>query len=700
MSFLQPRQSLQGHQFKEQGDLNTNRPSSIISSTSAIENVPQKINRSRTTSGLGASRLIQQVSSIFAPKTRKKIPPDLKLVQSAFNSNLPNLHLRRASTSSSLDSEDDIRRPSDLGDAVSIRSLPPSPFTPVSTVGEYESPLDAFPIPPGGFVARSRTISTPTTPTSPSYIRTKAHKHKTRPRNGSTPRAPAPKPVIITPKSPFNLPPEIIALILSKLPQRDVTVCAVLSRAFASAARVALYSHLDFDELSPAQSEKLVALLGSRRDLTDIVTTFICRKWPAFFPPTYNINGQTRTHSGNGHVMKDQDALLTATFTLALERMPNLQSLTLPSFNASLLAYHTAFGLKSVKFVFPMTDSEIKALFTWLDGQINVTSLSLKDADETTSKPNKLAVVQDRNRPGTAPPSPLLRALAPNANGISPFSSPASSPRATFFTPQQSLPSSADLSSTSTLLPNLTILHTTPTIWGLLSPPSSSTHRRPLRKVTLDINTTLYNGLRPVSLMNSLRGIAHLTLRFSENVDKRTLEKMLGAVAASLGDHSKSISDEFSSSSSSSSADNASNKGYLSEWSGLNSLEIALVSPSGQKPGSRDEALYCLYKSLQGSLARYKSLSSLRLRLASFDESEHYRRHHYPEEDKQQNLQPSPSEQIMIDCWTKMCPTLGSVILFSGARWRGKPLPSLPSSSNNNSQKLNALGGIKVFKFP
>jgi len=583
MSFLHPqRRSLQGHQFKEKDSKETDtRPSSIVSSASAIENVPQKSSRNRTTSGLGASRIMQHVSSIFAPKMRKKPPPDLKLVKSAFNRDLS--YLRRASSTSSLnsvESEDDIRRPSDLGDAVSIRSLPPSPFTPVSP--EYESPLDAFPSPPGGF-SRSRTISTPNSPT---FLRLKVQKHKMHARKGSISRSPITRPIIITPKPPFHLPQEIIVLVLSKLPQRDVAVCVVLSRAFSSAARVVLYGRLDFDSLVPAQSEKLVALLGSRRDLTDLVTTFICREWPAFFPSSYNSNGQGRTHSGNGHVMKDQDALLTATFTLALERMPNLQSLTLPSFNASLLAYHTAFGLKTIKFIHPMSNSEIMELFTWLDGQTNITSLSLKDAEEVCIKPSKLTSVnplQDKIKAGTAPSSPLLRALAPN-HGVSPLPSPSSSPQSAFFTPHRSLPLPPNVCAPSTLLPQLTTLHATPNIMTLLSPPLTTSPPRPLKNVALDISKTLYNGLRPVSLMNSLRGISHLTLRFTDNVDKRTFEKVLGAVGASLGDPSRNVSDDPSLS-----VDNPSNKNYLTEWLGLQSLEVCFISPPGKKENNEDE---------------------------------------------------------------------------------------------------------------
>jgi hypothetical protein len=59
---------------------------------------------------------------------------------------------------------------------------------------------------------------------------------------------------------------------------------------------------------------------------------------------------------------------------------------------------------------------------------------------------------------------------------------------------------------------------------------------RHLQNVYLNISTTLYMGLRPNTVMASLRGsVMKLGVRFGENMDKRMVEKMLGVVAAILG---------------------------------------------------------------------------------------------------------------------------------------------------------------------
>lgn len=57
---------------------------------------------------------------------------------------------------------------------------------------------------------------------------------------------------------------------------------------------------------------------------------------------------------------------------------------------------------------------------------------------------------------------------------------------------------------------------------------------RPLRNATLSINTTLYTGLRPGALMQSLQGIKRLELRFGSAVDRRTIGKVLSAAGAAL----------------------------------------------------------------------------------------------------------------------------------------------------------------------
>jgi hypothetical protein len=68
-----------------------------------------------------------------------------------------------------------------------------------------------------------------------------------------------------------------------------------------------------------------------------------------------------------------------------------------------------------------------------------------------------------------------------------------------------------------------------------------------LQNVYLNISMTLYMGLRPNTVMASLRGsVTTLGVRFGKNVDKRTVEKVLGAVAAILGSGSAATSEDSS----------------------------------------------------------------------------------------------------------------------------------------------------------
>ena len=467
---------------------------------------------------------------------RRKAPPNLNLAKSSQRDS----PLRRSLSSSrdTMSSEDDIRCPSALGSAVSISSLPPSPFTPQHV--EEDSP---FHNPPGGEYKRTRAIS------SPNLLRSLSLKvkGKGRARKGSVlaksdaelaPVQPPPRPTP-SPKPPISLPEEILVHVMSFLPRPAAASYAVISRPFAFAARTALYGNIDTSSLSVIQLEKLVALLASRSDLADFVSTFICNWWPPFFI--------SETRPLNGYVIQHKDALITATFTLALERMSNLTSLTLPAFDLSLLAQHTAFGLKSLTFLHTTTtEVETKALFNWLDGQTNITSLRLPNLDDTPDdSPTPLSVRtnipdNDHIRPGTAPASPYLK---PFPTSASPFATPTPSPRSSrFAVPQSPMSTITPTSpfSSPTLLPHLATLHATPVIAMLLASPVETTQiRRPLKSVTLNVNTTLYTGLRPASLMLSLRGITRLVLRFSDNVDRRSFEKMLGAAGASLGSAGK-----------------------------------------------------------------------------------------------------------------------------------------------------------------
>ncbi|KAF9523332.1 hypothetical protein CPB83DRAFT_775661 [Crepidotus variabilis] len=547
-----------------------------------------------------------------------------------------------------MESEDEIRCPSGLGSAVSLtsnRSLPPSPFTPI------EPPFGVAPQPA---FQRTRAISSPNLLRSLSLkVRGKARgrAESNAQKIANPPRTQSPSvllPPATPPKDVFNLPENILLRVLSHLSAPAVASCATVSRSFAIAARSSLYGMIDTTSISLSQLETVIAVLASRTDLAELVTTFICPHWPPFFLS----NTKTRT----SHMTQHKDALLTATFTLALERMLNLTTLTLPAFDVSLLAQHTAFGLRSITFLNDsFTEPEMKALFTWLDGQINITSLRFPYLLDPQKESHPLIVRTNlpvdssssgktsvSKRPQTAPDSPFLKVFPTTP---SPYTTPIPSPSSALFN-DTSIYQEVFPFTSSTLLPNLATLHATPSLVTSLSVPldnGSTSIRRPLELVTLNINSTLYTGLRPAALMSSLKGISQLGLVFSTNVDKRSFEKVLGAAGAALGSATEVevIDDPF--------VDRISKPPSC----GLRGLAISF-----HISGTHSDQEEMLYRSLQAALPRYKHLSTLRLSIYSDQ---------YPVPHQRT---PSTSEDALIRSWLKFCPTLTSVALSSGAEWQ------------------------------
>lgn len=691
----------------------------------AVENVP--IPRRRTTT-TPTKTLMRRVSLIFRPSPRKKgrRPPNLTL---ATNNNGSVLNSSRSSSLTSIaESEDDIRPPSGLGSPVSISSLPPSPFTPAHDENSPFCHRESF----GGesVYQRTRAISSPNLLRSVS-VKLKAKTHLRRAsvvpgQGGGLDIIPLVKPTTTWAVRSFNLPAEVIAVIVSYLPRHVVASLAPLSRSFSDAARLALYTTLDLQTLRRLQLEKLVAALASRPDLTELVHHFICRTWPSFF--------SSSSASPHASVDDHRNSLLTATFTLALQRMSNLISLTLPAFNSSLLAHHTAFGLQRLTFLnATMSAQETTALFAWLDGQINIYILkfpNLQDSPITPVSVSDLSNLSKHHYP-VPPRTPVKSQSRPNSAflSVSPgFSSPSATPtpHSSYFPPLPISPFSSQ-----TLLPSLTTLHGTPSLVHFLSPPSSSSMcpQRPLRSVSLTINTTLYTGLRPAALMAALQmqGVRRLGLRFvCESVDRRTVEKVLGAVGAVLRSPPQMEEREEGEDGTEGGGEGTQGgNGNVHGWRGLRVLEVEFQGESTDF--SPEEALY---KTLQATLPRYKALRDLHLRFDSFEteddaftppsplphlpfpsppSSSHSHSHAHahvvtfpthqttsssfpfptttqyiafptssspsprsPTHSRTHPPSPSPSllEQARINMWVKQCPSLRSVLLFSGASWQ------------------------------
>ncbi|KAG1871762.1 hypothetical protein DFJ58DRAFT_469446 [Suillus subalutaceus] len=81
-----------------------------------------------------------------------------------------------------------------------------------------------------------------------------------------------------------------------------------------------------------------------------------------------------------------------------------------------------------------------------------------------------------------------------------------------------------------TILPSLSQLHAPPRLMMAIC----SLLGQALQTVVLDITTTLYTGLRPAALLRAIQGVSKLDVVFTHEVDKRTVEKFLGAAGGIL----------------------------------------------------------------------------------------------------------------------------------------------------------------------
>ncbi|RXW22300.1 hypothetical protein EST38_g3545 [Candolleomyces aberdarensis] len=633
---------------------------------------------SGSSSGGGGS-IMRRMSSMFRPK-RKPPPPPSSLnsngaqsgsVSSRSHNAIGTMYIASdlyrspgGSIESDYDeSEDDIRRPSGLGSAVSL-TLPPSPsLLKQPEVNGFDKATNTG-ASSDGIYTRSRAIS------SPNLLRSLSQKAKNKLRRRSvggrksiahntivpelppTPSPPLPPQAVTKPTRSFEFPVEVLDLVFSHLPRKAVVSLCPLSRAFCSAGRVNLYYKLELDTLSPLQLQKILALLASRKDLTDLVQECVCQTWPSFLSPPSppkprNDDDDDEDDDGPVYTYEDpreedelKNRLLAATFTLALQRMSNLVKLTLPNFDQSLLAQHTAFGLRSLTLMSTkMSGDEMSALFTWLDGQINVSELKFPKLDDSTNEaPNQ---PQDATPPihQHQPRNSVHLLQVPLNGGGSSTSRPMTTTTTTPLSPY--FPDSRPISPVNpavrqsllgspTLLPSLTTLHATPAILALLQPsfaphatefsaassaislPNTNTGHpssRRLQNVYLNISTTLYTGLRPNTVMASLRGsVTKLGVRFGENVDKRTVEKVLGAVAAILG---SGAPEDYSNNKNDGSGLDLEKEG--GGWRGLEELEVSFRTKVALMPGMEET----LYKSLQTTLPRYAHLRKLSLNFPS-----------------------------------------------------------------------------------
>ncbi|KAH8832757.1 hypothetical protein DL96DRAFT_1704810 [Flagelloscypha sp. PMI_526] len=476
------------------------------------------------------------------PKTKKSKKDKKNETQDVFSAD---------NSEDETDSIDEIRRPSGLGDSVSIHSQ--KSFPPASPYNEKDDP---FSLGDPQKTKLSRNASTPN-------LAAASHKWRGEINIPGLVFPPSQtslsKPHAIQ-KSLPELPVEVLCSILSYLSRGALPELARVSRAYRMAARNVLYRNVDLETVAPSMVYSLVSTLAAVSDIADAVRTFHCLHWPAsWMDVDHRLSSPARNLLGT-----------------ALERMGYLTSMSLPDFDLELLQHHSAFGLTHLVFYMRhLSERSRTSLFSWLDGQINITSLmfpNLQDEPEQaqSTRDSPLAHFRSMTSPDLSTdilqPPTFPSFLTPNP---SPNVTPVSTPMSTTF---PTMP----LVGPGTLLPELHFLHA-PTHFGELLVPS-----RPVEHVFLNVDLTLYSGLRPGKLMQSLRGIQRLTLRFGEQVDRRTVEKMLGAVGSYLG--------------------TASN-----DFAALHELEVQVYFSD---PGSED----VLYKIIHTILPRYTALHKITLR--------------------------------------------------------------------------------------
>lgn len=465
-----------------------------------------------------------------------------------------------------------------------------------------------------------------------------------------------------------HLPNEVILGILKFLPRPVVAHLATVSTEFCINARVVLYEQLNISRLRDKQIEGLVTLLAYRRDLADLVRTFECRTWPTFF---------TSQDSGvfpASPIRSSFSPTLSAAFTIAFQNMHQITSLTLPSFDPVFLRHHSAFMLKRITFLCPtMTSVEKARLFTWLDGQTNVTHLlfpNLMDESAIVSHSNlhldvpiNSAQIQTETPECSPTSNILLFPLPPDTPPIAMTPSPSklswpqtASSSSTLF-PMPDTPPESEVFSSSKLLPALTTISATPSMITLLlcsgHSLASSPPTRPLCDVTLNINKSLYTGLRPSSFMNALRTqhIQRLVLRFGSAVDRRTVGKVLSSATVLFAASKPAVSEQFLGVALDKTPQQWDNEDENKvEKQTLTELEIELDGPVDGKD-------LIVYKALNSVLPRYQGLVHLRLRFSTKPE-------HSP------SFPLAPERHGGTHSWMQICPSLCSVTRFSGRTWK------------------------------
>ncbi|KAI0740133.1 hypothetical protein C8Q76DRAFT_578364, partial [Earliella scabrosa] len=416
------------------------------------------------------------------------------------------------------------------------------------------------------------------------------------------------------PKTPAldRVSPELLSVVFSFASRPDILSLARVSTSFSQAAKRALYSDLDLRNADDERIEQCISTLASRRSLASLVRTFACRILP---PP----DGAEST------------TLNTVTFAIALTNMDQLNALTLPDFDIRLVR-HATFSLRHLTLLCTSISPQVfHSLFSWLSHQPSLLSLSFPSLLLPTLPPSPLAPVDSGapSRPHTprTPDTPSHESDAPSHVSSSSFP--------------------------PTVVPNLRRFDGPVAIAAAIVP------GRPVERVTIPIQHTLYDGLRPSALMSALAS-ARCTLRAlsikpaSKKIDQRTLERVVMSAGAELGDFVETLEVHWVLD------DEILYKlivGVLARFRALRTLSLLRDSPPPHPPSPLLE--FPLPPASPPNSNRRTSVStgppSARSSTGGAGTDTPFPRVH---------------ERAHLALWSKTCPTLLGVTFLSGAQWR------------------------------
>lgn len=386
-----------------------------------------------------------------------------------------------------------------------------------------------------------------------------------------------------------SLPAEVVKRVLEYVPQEEVWKVGLTCRAFLAVARARTYRNINLLNASQHQVDRCINLLAQKRDLAVLVDCFACTSLP-----------QANTSGASS-------PLPSVSFAIALNNMQNITRLVLSWFDSALL-FHTTFRLRHLEFLCSTASrGDLEALSAWLTNQRTIASLSFPQLhfDEETAQ-------------WLAGAGSQLSDIPEDDDG------PEEECRSALFPP--------------TVLPVLESLCGPSSLVTVLVP------GRPVASVKIHLHTTIYDGLRPSSVVAELGKstvpIASLAVvaTAQSRIDARTIERVVMAAGAELG-------------------------------ASVTTLEIECALET-----------QVLYKQVTAVLPRYRTLQTLRLwrDVAEALPSGPPDRVVFPT-----SSPPSPpsssadaaSPERTMECaqfvvWRKHCPTLSLVVFPSGASWQ------------------------------